>query len=210
MTGSTTRRGLVLVVAGPDGSGKTTVADALAEALPTPVRRLHHRPQLLPSKTRYDGHVVADPHAKPTYSRGLSLLKTAYLYVDWVVGWFLYVRPVRARGGSVIIERGWWDVAVDQRRYRLDVPKGVLHGLGRLLPRPDTTVVLTGSPSVLFARKPELPEAELARQINAWTALPAGPLRPLLIDADAALDDALDAIERGLRSRGWSIEPLGG
>ncbi len=203
-------RGLVLAVVGPDGSGKTTVADALARALPAPVRRLHHRPQILPAKTNYEGRVVTEPHADPLYGRGASLLKVVYLYCDWIAGWFLHIRPLRARGGSVVIERGWWDVIVDQRRYRLDTPPALLHRLGRLLPRPDLTVVMTGTPSVLYARKAELPETELARQIQAWSTLPAGFVRPLYVDSDVPLDEVLATLEQQLRSRGWPIRPLRG
>ncbi len=198
----------MLVVVGPDGSGKTTVADVLASALPSPVQRLHHRPQILPSKTNYEGRVVTEPHAKPPYGRRASVLKVLYLYVDWLLGWILRIRPLRARGGSVVIERGWWDVIVDQRRYRLDTPPALLHRLGRLLPRPDVTVVMTGTPSVLYARKSELPETELARQIQAWSKLPAGFVRPVFIDSDVSLDEVLATLEQRLRSRGWPIGPL--
>jgi hypothetical protein len=70
------------------------------------------------------------------------------------------------------------------------------------------TVVMTGTPSVLYARKPELPLPELARQLRAWTTLPAGPVRPLYVDSDAPLHEALAALERQLRSRGWPLGPL--
>jgi len=199
---------LVLAVVGPDGSGKTSVADAVARALPAPVQRLHHRPQILPAKTNYEGRVVTEPHADPPYGRGASLGKALYLYCDWIVGWFLHIRPLRAKGGHVVIERSWWDVVVDQRRYRLDSPPALLRGLGRLLPRPDVTVVMTGTPSVLYARKPELPLPELARQIQAWSTLPASHVRPLYVDSDAPLPEALATLERQLRSRGWPIGPL--
>ena len=162
-------RGSVVVISGPDGSGKTMLADRLETDLRDRARvvRLHHRPALLPRRSASDGPVV-EPHAIPPYPIALSLVKVVYLFVDYLAGWWLRILPLRRRGVVVIMERGWWDLAVDQRRYRLAVPEWILRIMGRLLPAPDLQVVLQAPARVIFERKPELPLQELDRQMAAW------------------------------------------
>ena len=192
-----TRPGLVVVVTGPDGSGKTEVAEALVAQLAQPVLHLHHRPGLLPSKTRHDGPVT-EPHANVAYPPWLSALKLAYLWLDFVLGWWLRIRPVVRRGGSVVLERGWWDLAVDPQRYRLAPLDAMVRALGRTVPRPDVTLVLTAAPEVLLARKQELPAEELHRQTQAWEQLTRTALSAVVLDAsqpvDAVIADARAAL----------------
>ncbi len=173
---------MVIVIAGPDGSGKSALVSELLRALaPRDVLVFHHRPELLPRRTRHVGP-VREPHAHPPYPRLLSLLKLAYLFVDFQLGWWLRVAPAVRRGAVVLLERGWWDMAVDQRRYRLQVPVSVLCLFGRLLPKPHATLVLTGCARTIHLRKAELPIEEVQRQLVAWRALPERSLRPVYVD----------------------------
>lgn len=189
---------MVVVVVGPDGSGKTAVAGALAgQRLPAPVLHLHHRPGLLPARTVHVGPVT-EPHRPRPYPTVLSSLKVLYLWVDYLIGWMVRIRPIVRTGGSVVIERGWWDLLVDPRRYRLAPVPRLLHALGRLLPRPDATVVLHADLSVLLGRKQELPAAELARQQEAWLSIPDRALRRVLVDAAQPLDGVVLDVVRHL------------
>src|SRR2546430_12834431 len=105
----------VLVIAGPDGAGKSTLSRGLANSITTPIRIIHHRPGILPQRVTDE---VTDPRARPPYGRFLSLLKIAYVWSDYLIGWLLRVRPF-AKNGWVIIERGWPDILVDPLRYRI-------------------------------------------------------------------------------------------
>ncbi len=180
------------MVAGPDGSGKTAVADQLADVLAPTVRRLHHRPGVLPAKSRHSGPVT-QPHAHAPYPPTLSVVKVGYLFGDYLLGWWLRIRRFQRAGGSVILERGWWDLLVDQRRYRLAVPPRLIRILGALLPRPDLTVVLEGDPELLRSRKAELTLEELARQRDAWRSVPphAGAL---YVDVAAPLEAVVEQV----------------
>ncbi|MGH7540507.1 MAG: hypothetical protein ACRELC_05870, partial [Gemmatimonadota bacterium] len=95
--------------------------------------------------------------------------------------------PVRGRGGLVVMERGWFDMAVDPRRYRLDVPTKLVELLGRLLPAPDTVIVLQADVRILRDRKQELPPAELLRQSERWREI-ALPRRTARLFLDASQD----------------------
>jgi thymidylate kinase len=200
-------RGRVVVVAGPDGAGKSSLCNALvADVLRgRSVLRLHHRPTLLPAR----GGSTTDssrPHQSPPYPAVLCTAKALYLFADYTLGWAVRIRPWVRRGGWVVLERGWWDMVVDPIRYRLRPPARTVRLLGILAPAPDLTLVLEAPPEVLRGRKAELPAYELARQGRAWRhVFPAGT-------PHAFLDAARPAAEvvAGARDATARLGPLGG
>jgi hypothetical protein len=180
-------RGLIITVAGPDGSGKTSFCDALlAGALRDEnVRRIHHRFALLPVR----GGNTSDPsqpHAEPPYAHGPSEAKVLALFGEWLVG-MLRTRPFVRHGGFLLIERGWWDLAVDPTRYRLRPNLPLVRSLGRLLPRSDLLIVLEGPAELLAARKDEVAVEELARQVSVWRKIVPRRQRTLYIDVSLPL-----------------------
>jgi thymidylate kinase len=188
-----------ITIAGPDGAGKTAVADALADALEPSgeVVRYHHRLRALPSRpgSQVDTGV---PHDVTPYGRITSTVKVGYLFADQLLGLLLRALPVVRRGGWVIVERGWWDLAVDPQRYRLRPMPRLTAALGRLLPTMGPTIVLSGPAEVLHQRKQELDEPELARQLDAWAHLAARVRGAVVVDVDRSLDlivkEALEAV----------------
>lgn len=200
-------RGRFVVVAGPDGTGKSTVVDALGDGVLTgPILRMHHRPHVL-GRTPNDAAVVTEPHREASYPRWLSRIKLLYLFADHVLGWFLRMRPWLRRGGDVLLERGWWDLTVDPRRYRLRDDPWLAQLLGRLLPRPDVTIVLGGDPATIAARKGELSVQETARQLAAWGAVPRREARTHHVDTCRPLPEVTGEIAEVVAGgRGaWSI-----
>jgi thymidylate kinase len=201
-----------VTLAGPDGAGKSTLADELgATALGAfrRVSRLHLGPGLLPAPGRLLRRRARDralPHeARPSGLAG-SAARVAYLFADTRLGWSVRVTWPRLRSGLVLLERGWWDLAVDPRRYRLASPAWLTRALGRLGPRPDLVLVLDAPAAAIRRRKAELPTDEVERQRRAWQALAAGdPRRYRTVDtgrtASEALADALELIDEALVER---------
>lgn len=218
--------GLVVLVAGPDGSGKSTLARALPGACDGLFRRdayQHWSPGLLPRPGALLGRDVGDvsrPHELVPHGRTTSLALTGYHWLDFELGGLLRSLPTRARTGLVVMERGWWDLAVDPARYRLDVPETIVRFLGRWLPRPDLALVLEGPPALIHARKAELPEEEIDRQQQEWArVLPPG-IRRVRLDASRPMDDVvraarseiirvLEARAAGRVASGWVSLPSG-
>lgn len=190
--------GLSILVCGPDGAGKSTLADllpALLDGLFMRTSRTHWRPAVLPHAAHGAGKHPADPttpHAQHPRGRLASLLVLAYHWSDFLLGGWLKQWPVRVRTGLVVVERGWWDIAVDRRRYRLDAPAGLVRALGALLPTPDLALILEASPSVLLERKAELPLVELERQTDAWRAVLPHRVRAIHLDASLAVEEIAD------------------
>jgi hypothetical protein len=162
------------------------VVAELASQLPGKVVILHHRPGVLPRRSAMSGPLT-NPHALEPYGPLRSSAKVFYLWLDYLLGWVVRIRPALEDGATVLLERGWWDLAVDPRRYRLRASQGLVRALGRLLPAPDRTLILTGSPETIIERKPELPVEELTRQIGAWRELPHDLLHAVVIEVDAPL-----------------------
>jgi hypothetical protein len=157
------------------------------------VRRIHHRFGVLPGGKGATTD-PATPHAQRRYPPAVSEAKIIYLFVDLLIGWLVQARPFIARGGCLLVERGWWDLAVDPRRYRLRDGWLLVRWLGKLVPRSDLLVVLEGSSALLWSRKQECPESELARQTQAWRRVVPPSARVIYLDASLPLMDLVERV----------------
>ena len=168
-----------------------------ARSRDTDLRRIHHRFAIFPTR----GGITSDPtqpHAQIPYGRGVSEAKVFYLFADSLGGWLLTAWPFVRRGGCLIIERGWWDLAVDPQRYRLRPHTRLVRALGRFLPRSDLLIVLEGPAALLASRKDEVPEAELARQIRAWREVVPERQRRVYLDVSLPLEEVVSRAEEEL------------
>jgi thymidylate kinase len=186
------REGRFILLVGPDGSGKSTLASRLVDELKgrfEGTRILHWRPTLLPQAGAFLGRSVGDtssPHAKEPHGRILSTLVLLYYWLDFFLGGWLKTSVPKRRGELVVMERGWQDIAVDARRYRLQISPPLVFAMAHLLPAPDLIFVLEGPTHVLLERKQEISASELERQTGAWRHVPF-PRRSKVVYLDASL-----------------------
>src|SRR5450432_2186629 len=113
------RRGLWVVLLGPDGVGKSAVIAELAGERSTGFRgcaTYHLRPTLLRRGISRVANV--DPHGQRARGTLISMFKLIYLLVANWFGHLVAVRPQLARGNLILFDRYFPDCLVDPRRYR--------------------------------------------------------------------------------------------
>lgn len=221
---STRPSGLYVVLTGPDGTGKSTAADTLLRSTRGFFRRTyraHWRPGILPRPGAVVGREERDPttpHASDPRGAFASTLFLFYYWLDFLIGSWLVIVPRRVRTTLVLFERGWWDIAIDPRRYRLNVPSALVSTLGRLLPRPDVILTLETDAATLLQRKNEISGEEIARQTRAWRELSSRLDRISFVDASGDAEDVARRLhqeiarlleERAMRrlGTGWAAFP---
>jgi thymidylate kinase len=211
--GVTPTRASSIVIVGPDGAGKSALTEALIERLGADrTLHLHGRAPVLPRQTPTDRPVL-EPHKDAPYPGFIGFLKLVYLFFDTQLTWRTVVPRALRDGRTVVVERGWWDLLVDPRRYRLEDAR-MARRFTRWIPGPDLHVLLSAPSEVLYERKPELSIAELDRQQARWQReLPeaAGVLR---LDARRPIPELVDEIVGAAESRGqpaqaWVALPPG-
>jgi hypothetical protein len=216
--------GLSVLVVGPDGAGKSTLAASLPQECAPMFRRhahSHWRPGILPRPGALLGRGPSDPtrpHARAAFGRLPSALLLGYYWVDFLAGALFRDLPLKARSGLIVRERGWWDLVVDPQRYRMRVEPAMVRMLGAFLPRPDIVIALEADPDLIRDRKPEIERPELERQLAAWRSASLGGVPVARIDVSRSPEDVLrlagEAVVRVMESRalsrldaGWATLP---
>ena len=195
-----------VAVLGSDGSGKSTVVNALVQRFATcpyaKVLTCHWRPRVL-ART-HGAEPVTDPHGRP--SRGVvgSALRLVVLAADWLAGYWGRLVHLRAKGVIVVFDRMYFDLVVDPKRYRYGGGPRLARTLWWWLPRPDLVFFLDVAPDVLLSRKQEAVRPELERQRHAYTALVRQHPRGHILDGTRPVTAVVDDIQRVVR--GWMVE----
>ncbi|MDB5406760.1 MAG: thymidylate kinase [Rhodospirillales bacterium] len=182
---------------GPDGTGKSTVQAGVQSKLSREFSgsiAVHWRPGVLLRSELGDTEAVRQPHAAALRGRFVSVLKLAFLALDWGCGNLLLIRPARAAGRLVVFDRHFVDILVDPRRYRYGGPAWLTALVARLVPSPDLWIVLDGSPEIIRARKDEVGAEDLARLRLGYLRLAARLENAEVVDVAGALDEVVDRV----------------
>lgn len=197
-------------VIGPDGSGKTTIVNSLAEQHGFSTLRFknvfrfsllyrgYHR---LKERYAHTSH-----KAKNLVDENMAQIILMIAVVRWwpVIAWRTGSRYLRGRGRSaIVVDRYFWDYLVRVRRP--DVPPSRISGyhlLSRLMPAPSRAVVLCCGLETLYSRKNELsPEAvEYLYGLYCDQIARNRVKRVLALSTDGPLD-------RSCRQVAWFLRP---
>jgi thymidylate kinase len=179
-------RGLFVVFLGPDGAGKSSTTDLLAEMLGVqsnvlPVHRVYLGsgvPVLPTRKLMRRVHAKSGHRARNREQvrdvRPRRLRGAIHVMADEIVRYWLQVWPRLSPHGIVLADRYAYDV------LRVNNATVRRHWFRRfaiaIIPSPDIAFLLEGDPAVIADRKHELTVAETMRQQEAYREL--APLVP--------------------------------
>lgn len=189
--------GLCIVFLGPDGCGKTSVADRLKISLKeqfVPESGLHCHWKPVPQK-KAGIAPTEDPHSKPCRNALISLAYFGYHYLPFIWGWLRYVRPALRKNGLIIIDRYYYDFFVDLRRYQLNLPQWLVQLGFVFVKKPDLVFCLDADPKILQARKQEVSFEECSRQQRAYKALAEKLPNGYVIDAAQPLENVVTDVQ---------------
>jgi len=197
------QRGIHIAILGPDGSGKSTVMEAVKARLDDYFGEKiegHWRPSLLPDigvlfgKRKKNSGPEKDPHGQSAHSFPMSAFRLFYYWLDFWFGWPLRIRKPVAGNCLVMYDRYAADMWCDPRRYRLKLPSGFLKLFCRLVPQPDFTFVLIADAKVIHARKAEIPLEMLQLLLQRYAAAATNFPRTRTVNCDRPVSDIADEI----------------
>jgi hypothetical protein len=172
-------RGRFVVIVGPDGVGKTTVARALIAGAGGLTGYFHYRPNV------FRPMLAAPPKSmdpaidkgSPDGSRPLGWVRIIRNLVRFWAGYLVRVRPALSAGRLVVADRWAYGYLVQPAALKFYGPAWLARLVLRLLPQPDLVANLTAPVEVIRSRKQELTPTEISAELTEWSHLPARHLR---------------------------------
>jgi len=187
------RRGVLIVLLGPDGCGKSTLLRVLRERLRSaaltadtvylgpwgqsllPLQKIlsyfHITPYRAEDKAFYSGK-TATREIPLGFKRWRQNLRAGLYYLAVALElWFRYfklVLPKLRQGRIVLADRYIYDLLVGYKSRPMDYHWNIRHWLCRRYPRPHLTLLLDAPPEVIHRRKPQLSLTQLAEVRAAY------------------------------------------
>ena len=186
--------GILVVVLGPDGVGKSTLVAELIENLRPVFRRyqtFHWRPQFI-ARQKQSGSAATAPYAEPVRNTLDSVARLFVFFLDYWLGYLFLLRPFLARTGLIVFDRYFHDIFIDPRRYRYGGPLWLARLLAPLVPPPDLLfLVLDAEEDVILGRKQEIAPDDLHRLRAAYAQLPGNFVSARVVRTDRGFQDSL-------------------
>ncbi len=201
--------GMSVAFIGPDGSGKSSVAEGVAASLHSlfpAVRFFHGRFRIIPDLRSVFNVARKVFRRKPLppspsgvqaihdvcpQSRLKTLIHIVYYSLDFILG-HIPMRLARSRGQLVFLDRYYYDWFILSSLCH--TPRWLLPVLEFIYPRPDVVIYLSNSPKTIRMRKPELPVAEIAMQGERCKWVAHRIINGVTIATDMELDKVVLAV----------------
>lgn len=198
---------MLIVIIGPDGSGKTTIANELVSRHKNKNIRSHHLGmhfEILPKlrdiinpflkKKVIVSHVEGEYYGgmkNPPSSKLKGMILVAWYALDYLLGNFRLSKWTK-KGHVVIFARYYYDYYF--QRGHLNTPHWYIKMLEILVPNPDYIFTIKRDPEDIFKLKPELSIEEIGRQQNVIDNLLEKKKNAYVIDGNSGIEDTLEQI----------------
>jgi thymidylate kinase len=176
---------MLIVVIGPDGCGKTTLAEGVIASLGSSFKSKEHiatnfgvLPTFGDMKTvlkkligkkhvnpyaHEDGEYLAGMKHKPN-STFKSLVLCLWYGLDYILGHFK-VKRAKNNNSLIVFARYFYDFYY--QRVHANLPHSFCKVIEIFIPQPDAIIFLRREPHSIYKIKPELTQNEIERQNNA-------------------------------------------
>jgi thymidylate kinase len=171
--------GQLVILVGPDGSGKTTCSELIRRRLgetriPVSSVYLGAQTPLLPTRRlsqKLRKRLTPPGTVKPLkdVTRRQRLRGLVHILADKWLRYLVHIRPRLVRGEVVVLDRYFYDLRTFP--HPLVRRRWVEALVMRLIPEPALAFCLQADPVLIAARKKELTVAETARQIECYRGL---------------------------------------
>ena len=178
--------GKVLAFCGLDGAGKTTILDELNGIFVNLLKSKkvfygYWRPYVIPEirelfgkknskdgvdKQAQKGVTIKEPEKKPK-NKLVSIVKLTYYWIDFMLAGLKY-GSIHQRGGMVLFDRHYVDMAVHPERFEMGLPRRVILFLYRFIPKADYTFFLYCTPEEILKRKEEFSKEEISQMTKDY------------------------------------------
>ncbi len=196
--------GMTVAFLGPDGSGKSTLAKETMRLLSRSFhgqKLFYWRPGLLKQpgvafrlREEINLGTNPDPHGHEPEHPLKSLFRFLYYLIDFTLGYWLKVWPLKVKKHLCVFDRYYYDVLVDPFRYNFSLPEWLLKLPLPVIPTPDLIIILDVSPYKSFQRKQELPLKELMKQRKQFQKVAGTLPNCFLIENNDNLSETLGII----------------
>jgi thymidylate kinase len=161
------KKQLIIYLIGPDGAGKTTVANQLiASELRAQTVYYHGRIPVLPRLQKIARKEIKKIKFTDTHKKRFTIFHTIYYIIDSLLS-TVVLKSQFWKDRLIVCDRTHYDI-IARETYR-NVPKIFQILLIKAIKKPDATLLLYCSPKEIHKRKPELPIDEIEKQYEEYS-----------------------------------------
>jgi O-antigen/teichoic acid export membrane protein/thymidylate kinase len=194
--------GVLMVILGPDGAGKSTTTQKTAEffgPLFSGYRNIMWRPQVLMPSPKIEVPSFDPPHTKPAHGALRSVVKLFAVAADYCAAYPTLMWCLLSRRTLITIDRDVHDILVDQVRYRYGGPVWLMKIAVALAPLPEAMyLILDAEDDIILNRKNEVTPEELSRQRKAYADLATKLPNSTVIRTDISVEASISQIAKSL------------